>query len=379
MAALTLCFLSSMLPNLAQAPKFVGQVPSESELVVQKGLEYSKSGTTTLMMDLYTPARRDENRLPVLILFNGFGGHDTRVTPQFEGWSAAATAHGMAAVVEDTTQGHTDADLDALIAYLNSRASDLLIDPERIALLAWSGHAGVALPIIEDPRRSAVKSAAILYSGVDLETVRLDLPLILVRAGLDQAPTNEAMDRMIATSVRSNAPWTVVNYPAGHHGFDVIDDNPISRDIIEQTFAFLRTSMAAPHRNAMSAGIAEAKAASALARGDFAEAAGLYGLLAERRPDDFRVLLAYGNALLGTGKYKPAIAQFERVHMIGGAGSRDLGLPAARACALAGDAAGAIAWLKTIPTQLIPPSVKTEAAFATIRDREDFKSLFGSR
>jgi len=62
--------------------------------------------------------------------------------------------------------------------------------------------------------------------------------------------------------------------------------------------------------------------------------------------------------------------------VIGGLGARDLGLPAAKACALDGDPEAAMVWLKTIPPQFLPTSVQSDAAFAAFRDRADFQALF---
>jgi hypothetical protein len=44
-----------------------------------------------------------------------------------------------------------------------------------------------------------------------------------------------------------------------------------------------------------------------------------------------------------------------------------------------GDAAAAIAWLKTIPTRFLPPAVQDEPVFAPLRTREDFRALFPAR
>jgi hypothetical protein len=87
------------------------------------------------------------------------------------------------------------------------------------------------LPIVEDPQRKAIKAAAIYYGSADVPQVRLDLPVLFVRAGLDQPLSNQIFDRTIAAGMAANAPWTVLNYPGGHHGFDVLDDNDLSREI----------------------------------------------------------------------------------------------------------------------------------------------------
>jgi len=79
--------------------------------------------------------------------------------------------------------------------------------------------------------------------------VRLDLPVLFVRAGLDQPLTNQSFDRRIAAGIAANAPWTVLNYPGGQHGFDVFDDNDLSREIIEETFRFAQLAISGSHQS----------------------------------------------------------------------------------------------------------------------------------
>jgi hypothetical protein len=68
-----------------------------------------------------------------------------------------------------------------------------------------------------------------------------DLPLFVVRAGLDQMPgLNGALDRFVATALTLNLPVTVVNHASGPHAFDLFDDTPATRDIVKQVLAFLR-------------------------------------------------------------------------------------------------------------------------------------------
>jgi hypothetical protein len=59
-----------------------------------------------------------------------------------------------------------------------------------------------------------------------------------------------------------------------------------------------------------------------------------------------------------------------------GLGPRDLGLPAARACMLKGDADAAIAWLRSIPQRFLPAEVEKAPEFAALQGRADFHALF---
>ena len=66
-------------------------------------------------------------------------------------------------------------------------------------------------------------------------------PLLFVRAGRDQfAGLNDAMDRLAATALARNLPVSIVNHPAGVHGFDLEEHREVSRGIIRQVLAFLR-------------------------------------------------------------------------------------------------------------------------------------------
>jgi predicted Zn-dependent protease len=128
----------------------------------------------------------------------------------------------------------------------------------------------------------------------------------------------------------------------------------------------------------MRRGIPEATAAGYIQIHEFGKAAAVYANLVASRPDDSRLRLSYGEALLGAGQFGDACAEFEKLKGKG-LGPRDLGLPAARACMQKGDPDAAIAWLKTIPARFLPAAVQEEAVFAPLKGREDFRALFASR
>jgi dienelactone hydrolase len=182
---------------------------------VRNGVTYKTSGSTALAFDLFRPASAGkEQRLPVFVIFKGFGGSFMRNSPQARGWAGIAAAHGFAAVTMETTSGHVAEDFDSFVGYLRERAAELQLDPEQIAVIAWSGNAGIGLETVEDLACTPVKAAVIYYGGSVVPHLRLDLPVFLVRAGLDGPSINVTMNQAIAAAIPANAPWTVLNYPA---------------------------------------------------------------------------------------------------------------------------------------------------------------------
>jgi dienelactone hydrolase len=360
--------------------RFVYPVPAPTDFTQRSNIIYKQTGQAALAMDLYLPAGSALLKpLPVFIIFNGFGGSFMRTSSQAQGWAKAAAAHGFAGVALETTEGHVAEDFDSLAEYLKRHAEDLHVDPGRLVVIAWSGNVSAGLPAVEDPGRKALKAAIIYYGWTDVAQVRLDLPVLFVRAGLDQPVSNQALDRGVSAGIAANAPWTLLNYPGGRHGFDVFDDNDLSREIIEETFRFAQNAISDSHQAALHSGLDEASAAGALFTGDFVKAASLYREIVASHPQDARRRLAYGIALTGTKQYKEARTQFDHAKAIGGLGPRDLGLPAARACALDHNPEAAMVWLKAISPRFLPASLQSDADFASLADRADFQALFHSR
>ena len=369
-----LAFVSSVA--CSQELRFVYPVPAPTGFT-HREFVYKKTSQIGLSLDLFLPTSSARSKpLPLFIIFNGFGGEFMRTSAQAQGWAQAATAHGFAAVTAETTVDHVVEDFDSLAFYLRQHAGDLGVDAERLVVIAWSGNVSEGLPAVEDQQRKAIKAAVIYYGSADISKVRLDLPVLFVRAGLDQPLTNQFFDRRIAAGIAANAPWTTLNYPGGHHGFDTLDDNDLSREIIEETFRFAQLAISDSHQSALQGGLAEAAAAGATSVGDFARAAVLYRELVAVRPQDTRLLLAYGNALSGAKQYKEARAQFDRAKAIGGIGPRNLGLPAAKACVLDHDPEAAMVWLKMIPSRGLPASIQSDPDFASLSSRADFQALF---
>jgi putative ABC transport system permease protein len=84
-------------------------------------------------------------------------------------------------------------------------------------------------------------SPEIYYGMIERPLVRRDLPLLIVRAGLEpNAELQRNLDAYVATLLAQNTPLTLINYPDGHHSFDLVDDNERSREIIRETLAFLQ-------------------------------------------------------------------------------------------------------------------------------------------
>jgi hypothetical protein len=347
--------------------------PPVGSLQISRDIQYGATGDVRLLMDVYRPAGTP-TAAPALIFFNTATGAD-RKNAFYAGWAQTAADKGLVGIVPDLRSGMQAEDFHALVRHLTARAADYGIDREALAVYAGSGNVFTAFPIVEGASETAIKAAVMYYGIADVGEFRRDLPVLYVRAGLDRPPVNRRIGELAALAITQNAPVTLLNHPSGHHAFEMVDGDAATRDVIERTLDFVKRATSSAYQSAMRQGLAEAEAAGSVLTGNYAQAASQYAHLVTLHPDDARLRLAYGEALLGNRQFETACREFDKLRDKG-LGYRDLGLPAARACMQHGDADAAIAWLRSIPQRFLPADVRTDPVFAPLQGRPDFAALF---
>ena len=372
-AALSL--LLALAPNAARGQdNFFYPAPAPGTVTVSKDVPYAETASIKLLMDVYRPAKTAGNA-PALVFFNQAAGDQRRAFTFYVRWGETAASRGLVGIVPDLRQQNSAEDFRLLIAHLTSHAADYGFDRDAIAVYAGSGNVFTALPVVEDPAHTAVKAAVMYYGTANVKTFRPELPLMLVRAGLDRPAMNARLGDLAAAAIAQNAPVMLLNHPAGAHAFEIYNDDAMTKAVIDQTIDFVRLATSPAYQLALRAGIPEATAAGYVSAGNFRAAAAAYAKLVASNPDNARLRLSYGESLLGDAQFAAACDEFEKLKGKG-LGPRDLGLPAARACALKGDAERAIAWLQSIPERFRPMDAQNDAAFASLQNRTDFQALF---
>jgi hypothetical protein len=256
------------------------------------------------------------------------------------------------------------------------RAETQGVDRNAVALYAGSGNVFRALPIIQDRRTTLIKTAVLYYGAAEVTTFRPDLPLLFVRAGLDRPALNTSIDGLVARALAQNTPVSVINHAGGRHAFEMVNDDDATRAVMDRTIAFVKETTSAGYQAAFKGSIAEASAAGHVSAGRTREAAEAYAALVAARPADNTLRLAYGEALLANRQFAEACSELNGLKGKG-LGYRDLGIPAAKACLQKGDADAAISWLESIPARFRPASLADDPVFAPLRERREFKALFG--
>lgn len=247
--------------------RIVYQIPGMEKVEVHRDLSYSDHH---LGMDVYTPPDLPAAmRLPGVVLVHGGPApkrpessepQSRMPTPRtwgvFTSYGELIAASGMVAVMFDHRyyspehRPQSAADVAAAIRFARERAEDFHLDPDRLAVWAFSGGGVFLNPVLRD-RPAHVRCLVAYYPVLDLEEGvgsagdgRVHPPLFLARAGRDSNPgLNQGVDRFVQEALAANAPIELINHPEGQHGFDLLDDDLRSRTIIARTIDFLKANL----------------------------------------------------------------------------------------------------------------------------------------
>jgi acetyl esterase/lipase len=257
----------------------VYKVPGMEAAEVHRDITYKTGDGADLKMDIYVPPGLAAGaRVPVIFFIHGgFIPKTITFLPKewgvFQSYGRLAAASGFVGVTfnhrywgwtrEDMERSFGDV-MDA-IRFVRGHAEDYHADPERIALWAFSGGGPhLSLPLRE--KLGFVRCLVSFYAMLDLapaaksqgldpekegsagfspitylgkEGIKLP-PLFIGRAGLDAPSLNETVDRFIARALALNETIEVMNHLGGRHGFDILDDDDRSREIIARALEFIK-------------------------------------------------------------------------------------------------------------------------------------------
>ena len=217
-------------------------------------------------IDLYAPPNAS-GRLPAVVFVIGYPdpgaeqvfGCKLKDSASYVSWARLVAASGMIGV---TYSNRTPDDARAVLAYLRSNALALGIDETRLAIWGCSGNSPMAMSLLEGTRCAALcypfigvgntpevqQAAAMFHFAAPPMTLEQlpAIPLLIARAGRDEMPgLNALLDRFIPTAIARGLPITLVNHPTGPHSFDLLDDSPTTRAVVQQVLAFLRIHLTA--------------------------------------------------------------------------------------------------------------------------------------
>jgi len=265
--------------NELQKKRIVYEISEMEQSKVAKNRVYKTVEERDLLLDIYYPAdMRDGEQRPAVVFVHGLGPAELvkhiKDSGQYVSWGQAIAASGLIAVTfnhrspdEHTSLKDVGADVDELVAYVREQAPQLQIDKERLAI--WAGSAGVPLGVRSALRGtpSFVKCLVAYYGPLDLEPLKAHwhltedevrefsaptylketasklAPMLITKAGLDYPELNATIDHFIKEASAKNVTLDFMTHPGGQHAFDVLDDVARSREIIQRTLEFLKTSL----------------------------------------------------------------------------------------------------------------------------------------
>ncbi len=247
--------------NMRELPLFYS-VPGMEKVRVEKDVVFSRPGGQELKADVYMP--ETPGVYPVVLLVSGGSVNDWRTARFYTDFGRLLAAQGFVGVSYDKRYARTQdsviaahEDTLALIEHMRRNAPKYGVDPARVCTWHFSAGGRLAGSMLQEgaPVTSVVATYSILsfgegdsdpklapHSALNQAKQRADKfpPVLVVRAGRDNKMLNDSIDAFVRESLAKNAPITLINYPAGDHGFEILNDTEETRRVLRQSFDWLR-------------------------------------------------------------------------------------------------------------------------------------------
>lgn len=235
---ISLVIISSSSQSVVERP-IVWQVPEMSTI---KHEDYSiQYQGDTLQFTCYLPTNyQQERQWPTVVFANGgiAGLTQWRV---YQDWAKLMATQGFVAILHQSNRENRFERLGQVLDYCHENGADIGVDGQKLGVWACSGNVTAAFPQIMDEQRSYLKAAALYYGMPNaIQHIRQNLPLQIVRAGLDSYSLNKKIDEFLQRALKVDLPLDFVNYLEGYHGFDILNDTPRARQIMQHTVAFFK-------------------------------------------------------------------------------------------------------------------------------------------
>lgn len=228
--------------------RLVYQLPAMERVSIKEKIVYRTINDTALSFDIYYPEHYNRSKpLPLVIFNNGVGSLDVPRWGVYKDWAKLIAASGMIAVNHQARNGNALDDDEALADYIVAHSQELGIDKEKIALWTCSANARAGTRMAFKSRPQIFKVLVVYYGIIDsLGQMRQDIPVLLVRAGLDAQFINNGIDNFLQAALTQDIRIEMINFLQGTHAFDVFTKTDESRNIVKRTVAFLNENLHKP-------------------------------------------------------------------------------------------------------------------------------------
>lgn len=237
-------------------------VPENKDVYIYKNIVYTGEERAPLGCDVYSPAHNDTT-YPCVILMQGdapdFMLKHSKNWGIFESYGRLLADSGFTTVAftrrssqNEKHYNRAEEDITALINFIREHAHSYNIDKDNIIIWTFSFGALLGLSWAL-PRPKAYIKGIISYYGLlaskdprhspvdSLGTMKsLDFPVLLVKPEKDMQRIKESNDLFYTIAKDKGIDITMLSHPQGKHGFDMMNDDERTREIIKETLEFVK-------------------------------------------------------------------------------------------------------------------------------------------
>lgn len=218
-------------------------LPGMDEVEVKQDILYKTDEDIELSLDVYYPL--DKNKDHTVILIHGTtSDREFKSRKYFTTWGKLIAASGNAAVTFNWRSYSNPEDISDLIKYVRENGDKLNINKESISIVAFSGGVENGVNEAVSVDSGFIDSIVAYYGKMPMEILEKDIeklpPIFMAEAGKDYVVGTDANEGFLNRAKELDINITKALHAEGKHGFDVLNDDKVSQEIIKTSLEFIK-------------------------------------------------------------------------------------------------------------------------------------------
>lgn len=277
----------------------------DNRYVLLKDIVYTAGDT--LKADLYMPVNYERQKNPVLVFIDGLGT-DFRKWDHYTGWAKFAASRGYIGIIYASKESYIKNSFKSILDFLSASNDNYFIDPAKVGVYAGSGNVTQGLPFANEDER--IKAALIFYGTAKMDDFRMNLPVLLVRAGFDNVQLNKGLDTLAFKALAANAPYTISNFNTAVHGFEDFTGNTAEQKFLDLSLDFLKRNMQEDAQRNLAVNAQEIVAIRELYQSNWKAAREAYTKIVQNNPANNEAERQLGNICIEMKEFDKALQYY---------------------------------------------------------------------
>ncbi len=234
--------MGQALKKEVKIPPIIYKYHGQEKLTINHDITYCSNDKTEQTFDIYYPSTFIPYQHKVILFVNGGGPikQNYKSYPCFTSWGELVALNNIIGITFNWRSSKSE-DIDAMLNYLFSHVKELGIAMDQLCVFPLCRAVNHAINVVL--KYPEIKKMVMYYGKINKNTNLLScagMSFLIALGNLDDKYPVDCNNWFLEKASEYKYQANLLVHPQGVHGFDYINDDEYTREIIEKTVEFIK-------------------------------------------------------------------------------------------------------------------------------------------